>query len=189
MNILAFLIALFSSLLSFLQGGCATVLSGIGGGLSSEYGTRGDREFFAAAGGASFLVFLASFVGLTGGILAMIKKKSAFIVLLVSAGMCGLAFAISKGTFADAGLYGILYLASAICAKAGYNKVEREILPKLQNMSSAPSWLENINMRLTALGLGILGILLNLFQGVFNNNPCKKSPASIGGEMNCAYLI
>ena len=169
MNILAFIIALFSSLLSFLQGGCATVLSGIGGGLSSEYGSRVDREFFAAAGGASFLVFLASFVGLTGGILAILKKKSAFTVLLVSAGMCGFAFAISKGTFADAGLYGILYLASAICAKAGYNKAECEILPKLQNMSSAPGWLGNINMRLTALGLGILGILLNLFQGVFNN--------------------
>ena len=164
MNILAFLIALFSSLLSFLQGGCATVLSGIGGSLSSEYGSRGDREFFAAAGGASFLVFLASFVGLTGGILATLKKKSAFIVLLVSAGMCGLAFAVSKGSFADAGLYGILYLASAICAKIGANKAESENLIRPQSIPSTSSWSENINMRFVAITLAIIGVCLNTFQ-------------------------
>lgn len=26
-------------------------------------------------------------------------------------------------------------------------------------------------------------------KGFLFNTPCKKSPASIGGEMNCAYLV
>ncbi len=127
MNILAFLIALFSAILSFLQGGCGTVLSGLGHGLSSEYGSRGDTEIFAALGAASFLVVLASFVGLTGGILAIQRKRSAFTVLLVSAGMCGLAFAMSGGNFADGGVWGVLYLASAICARVGYNNTASEL--------------------------------------------------------------
>lgn len=66
MNILAFIIALFSAMLSFLQGGCGTVLSGCGHGLSSEYGSRGDTELFASLGAVSLLIVLASFVGLTG---------------------------------------------------------------------------------------------------------------------------
>ena len=127
MNILAFLIALFSAMLSFLQGGCGTVLSGIGHGLSSGYGSRGDTKMFAALGGASFLIVLASFVGLTGGILAIQRKRSAFTVLLVSSGMCGLSFAMSRGNFADAGVWGVLYLVSAICAKVGYNHTENSL--------------------------------------------------------------
>lgn len=127
MNILAFVIALFSAVVSFLQGGCGTVLSGLGHGLSSEYGSRGDTELFAALGGASLLIVLGSFVGLTGGILAIQRKRSAFTVLLVSAGMCGLAFVMSGGNFAAGGVWGVLYLASAICAKVGYNNANNSL--------------------------------------------------------------
>lgn len=167
MNILAFLIALFSAILSFLQGGCGTVLSGLGHGLSSEYGSRGDTELFAALGAASFLVVLASFVGLTGGILAIQRKRSAFTVLLVSAGMCGLAFAMSGGSFADGGVWGVLYLASAICARVGYNNTASELTTVLK--TPQPS-INNINMRILAIIFAVIGILLNLFQMPFRDD-------------------
>ena len=101
MNIVAFVLSLFAGLLSFLQGGCGTMLSGIGGAMSHRSGDYGRSMEFAALGVAGLLVMLASIVGIVGGSLALGKKKSSAKCLAVSAIMCGVAFFMS---FKDAAM-------------------------------------------------------------------------------------
>ena len=85
MNIVAFVLSLPSSLLSFLQGGCGTLLSGVGGGLSERVGDyQASREFTAMAE-SGLLVMVASILGIIWGSLALGKKKSGSILLFISA--------------------------------------------------------------------------------------------------------
>ena len=118
MNIIAFVLSLFSALISFLQGGCGTVISGMGGSLSEHLGDYGASRKFAVMGGSGLLVMLASILGVIGGSLALARKKSGSIFLFICAGMCGIAFA---GGFKDAAVYAVIYAVAAFCAMAGSN--------------------------------------------------------------------
>ena len=129
MSIIAFILSLFSALLSFLQGGCGGCAGSIGSHLSENLGYHRESSEMSVLAGAGFFVVIASFIGIAGSILAIQRKKSAFITLLVSSVMCGLAF---LGGFKDAIFYGIMYLVAAICAKVGYNNTESKLTTLLK---------------------------------------------------------
>ena len=118
MNIAAFIISLFSAMVSFFQGGCGTMLASGGHGLAQHFGDTRRAGELAALGGSGLLVMLAAVVGVVGGSLSLAKKKASYICLGVSTGLCGLSF---LGGFTDAVIWGILYGVAAGCAYAGNN--------------------------------------------------------------------
>ena len=118
MHIVSFIFSLAAAVLSFLQGGCGSCAGVVGSELSKEMGEHGNIEELSMFAVAGMLVVIASFIGITGGILAMQKKKSAFVTLIVSAVICVLAYA---GGFTDAIIYGIMYLIAAICSRCQKN--------------------------------------------------------------------
>ena len=121
MNIAAFIISLLAGLISFIQGGCGTTLSGLGGRLADTIGDSRSSRDFATLGGAGLLVMLASLIGIIGGSMALGRKKSAYGWLTISAVLC---FISSGMGFRDAVIYGILYFIAAICAYAGSSSEE-----------------------------------------------------------------
>ena len=66
MHIVAFVISLFSALLSLLQGGCGMMLAGVGMHVSRSFGSIPDRDF-ASMGAAGVGVLFASMLALAGG--------------------------------------------------------------------------------------------------------------------------
>ena len=115
MHIVAFVISLFSALLSLLQGGCGMMLAGVGMHVSRSFGSIPDRDF-ASMGAAGVGVLFASMLALAGGGLALGRRGSASVLLLISAALCGMAF---LGSFHDAAIWGTLYIVAAVFAHLG----------------------------------------------------------------------
>lgn len=114
MNIVAFVLSVFPAFFSFLQGGCA---GGCAGGmmrLSQSFGGSVDRDF-ALLGATGIGVMLAALLAMIGGSLALARKKGAAVFLMISVGLCALAY---LGGFGDASIWGILYTFAAVCAAA-----------------------------------------------------------------------
>ena len=115
MHIVAFVISLFSALLSLLQGGCGVMLAGVGMHVSRSFGSIPDRDF-ASMGVVGVGVLFASMLALAGGGLALGRRRSASVLLLISAALCGMAF---LGSFHDAAIWGTLYIVAAVFAHLG----------------------------------------------------------------------
>lgn len=112
MNIVAFVTASFSALLSFLQGGCGTVLAGGGIRLAEFLGMAPDHDLERLIL-SGFAVVIAAPLALIGGGLALARKRSAGVVLAISAVLCALAY---QGGFKDAAIWGICYFVAAVFA-------------------------------------------------------------------------
>ena len=121
MHIVAFVISVFSALLSLLQGGCGTMLAGVGMHISRSLGSAPNRDL-ASMGAAGVGVLFASMLALAGGGLALGRRRSASVLLLISAALCGLAF---LGSFRDAAIWGILYIVAAVFAHLGAQGEQR----------------------------------------------------------------
>ena len=102
MNIAAFVISLFAGVISFLQSGCV-------GSLGTAISEAGDKSFDRIVG-ASFLVIIAAIIGITGGSMALARKKASRIVLFVAAVLCLVAFFMSGLKYAASILWGVCYL-------------------------------------------------------------------------------
>lgn len=134
MNIVAFVIASFSALLSFLQGGCGTVLAGGGIRLVESLGMAPDRnmERLILSG---FAVVTAAPLALIGGGLALARKRSADVVLAISAILCALAY---QGGFKDAAIWGICYFIAAVFAYIDTKNLKPDQLKIRQTWAERP---------------------------------------------------
>ena len=81
MHIVAFVISVFSALLSLLQGGCGTMLAGVGMHVSRSLGSAPNRDL-ASMGAAGVGVLFASMLALAGGGLALGRRRNASVLLL-----------------------------------------------------------------------------------------------------------
>jgi len=102
-NIIAFILSLLAGFLALFQGGCAFV----GGGAFAQY----DREM-AKIGAAGFLVVIAAIVGFVGGSMALAKKRKAFYLSYISAGIMLISALFLK--FTDGAIYSIIYMIAAM---------------------------------------------------------------------------
>lgn len=102
-NIIAFILSLLAGFLALFQGGCAFV----GGGAFARY----DRDM-AKIGAAGLLVVIAAIVGFVGGSMALAKKRNAFYLSYISAGMMFISAFFLQ--FNDGFIYSIIYYIAAI---------------------------------------------------------------------------
>ena len=102
-NIIAFILSLLAGFLALFQGGCAFV----GGGAFAQY----DREM-AKIGAAGLLVVIAAIVGFVGGSMALAKKRKAFYLSYISAGMMFISAFFLQ--FNDGAIYSIIYMIAAM---------------------------------------------------------------------------
>lgn len=122
MHIAALVISLFAGIFSFFQGGLLTIVGGLGGGLGEYGGDTAFAEEAYMAGGAGMIVVFAAITGIVAGILAGMKKRYAWKVLVAASIMCILA---GFGVFSDAFIYAILYGIAAFCS---YKSINPEFL-------------------------------------------------------------
>lgn len=155
MHIVAFVISVFSALLSLLQGGCGTMLAGVGMHISQSLGSAPNRDL-ASMGAAGVGVLFASMLALAGGGLALGRRRGASVLLLISAALCGMAF---LGGFGDAAIWGILYIVAAVFAHLGAqgeqrNQFEPATQPEAQFSDIDPQKQETVQRTLPKMGSG-----------------------------------
>ncbi len=97
------------------------MLAGVGMHISRSLGSAPNRDL-ASMGAAGVGVLFASMLALAGGGLALGRRRSASVLLLISAALCGLAF---LGGFRDAAIWGILYIVAAVFAHLGAQGEQR----------------------------------------------------------------
>lgn len=98
------------------------MLAGVGMHISRSLGSAPNRDL-ASMGAAGVGVLFASMLALAGGGLALGRRRSASVLLLISAALCGLAF---LGGFRDAAIWGILYIVAAVFAHLGAQGEQRD---------------------------------------------------------------
>ena len=148
MHIIAFIIALIAGVISFLQGGCGTLLGGFAGGLGNAIGGYEGRDISsmgAAIGGGGIFLAIASIMAIVGGSLSLGRKRASYILLFISgiiALLVGIvAFQKAPGLnkwdnfWGYGGIWGACYFIASIFAAFGYDKGQEEDA----NNSKAPS--------------------------------------------------
>ncbi len=126
MNIIACVISLISAGLSFLQN--YDLFRLLNFFRNNPFGLSRNAQILTYA---VLLVMVASIVGIVGGIMAMTKKKGAFVCLCLSAVMSTIGFFITPnsspfGEMQYSYIYAILYAVAAFCAYIGSSSTEEQ---------------------------------------------------------------